>query len=73
MTIANNTEAGTAYALAGEYLDALVAYVGILNSDLDYSAEDSITVATDKYIAPLAEENVNLATYVTARLLESGN
>ncbi|MFC1780747.1 Ig-like domain-containing protein, partial [Planctomycetota bacterium] len=70
--ISNNTEAGTAYALAGEYLDALVAYVGILNSDLDYSVEDSITLATDKYVAPLADENVNLATYVAVRLLESG-
>ncbi len=70
--IANNTEAGNAYALAGEYIDALVAYVGVLE-DLGYSSEDSITVASDKYIAPLAEgDNVGLAAYVSARLTSLG-
>ena len=70
--IANNAEAGNAYALAGEYIDALVAYVGILE-DLGYSTEDSITVASDKYIAPLAEGgDVGIAAYVAARLTALG-
>ncbi len=70
--IANNTESDNAYALAGEYIDALVAYVGILE-DLGYSSEDSITVASDKYVAPLAEgDNVGLAAYVAARLTALG-
>jgi len=65
--IADNTDEDSQYALAGEYLDSLVAYVGILQ-DLGLTAEDAIGVATDKYIAPLAEDNVGLATYMSARL-----
>ena len=65
--IAMNTDADSQYALAGEYLDSLVAYVGTLE-DLGFSAEDAINVATDKYIAPLAENNVGVASYMSARL-----
>ena len=70
--IANNTEADNAYALAGQYLDALTAYVSIV-SNLGLSNEKAITVATDKYIAPLIEAgNEGLAAYVTARLTSLG-
>jgi hypothetical protein len=65
--IADNTDEDSQYALAGEYLDSLVAYVGTLQ-DLGFSPEDAIGVATDKYIAPLAEDNIGLATYMSARL-----
>jgi filamentous hemagglutinin family protein len=79
--IANNTEADllprlasrdaearNAYALAGQYLDALTAYVSIV-SNLGLSTEQAVTVATDKYIAPLiTSDNAGLAAYVTARL-----
>ncbi len=66
--IASNTEADNAYALAGQYLDALTAYMSIV-SNLGLSTEQAITVATDKYIAPLiTSDNVGLAAYVTARL-----
>ncbi len=71
--IANNTEEDNALALAGGYIDALVAYVSIV-SDLGLmTTEDAITVAADKYVAPLAEgDNVGLATYVAARLTALG-
>ena len=70
--IANNIEADNAYALAGQYLDALTAYVNIV-SNLGLSTEQAITVATDKYIAPLIDsDNVGLATFVTARLTSIG-
>ena len=66
--IANNTEADNAYALAGEYLDALTAYVSIV-SNLGLSSEQAITVATDKYVAPLIDgSSEGVAAYVTARL-----
>ncbi len=66
--IANNTEADNAYALAGKYLDALTEYVSTVSS-LGLSNEQAITVATDKYIAPLiTSDNAGLAAYVTARL-----
>ena len=70
--IANNTEADNAYALAGQYLDALTTYVSIV-SNLGLSTEEAITVATDKYIVPLVEgDNVGLAAYLTARLTALG-
>ena len=70
--IANKSEEGNAYALAGEYIDALVAYVGIME-DLGYSPEDSITVVSDKYVAPLVERgNTTLAVYVAVRLTSLG-
>jgi filamentous hemagglutinin family protein len=68
--IANNAEADNAYALAEQYLDALTTYVSVV-SNLGLSTEDAITVATDKYIAPLIEEgNVGLAAYITSRLTD---
>ena len=65
--IASNTDSDSQYALAEEYIDSLVAYVGTLQ-DLGFSPEDAINVATDKYIAPLAEDNAGVATYMSARL-----
>ena len=69
--IADNTDEDSQYALAGEYLDSLVAYVGTLQ-DLGFSPEDAISVATDKYIAPLAEDNIGLATYMSSKLTSLG-
>ncbi|MBN2180876.1 MAG: cadherin-like domain-containing protein [Sedimentisphaerales bacterium] len=70
--IANNTQADNAYALAGAYLDALTAYVTVVSS-LGLSTEDAITVATDKYIAPLIDsDNAGLAAYLTARMTAMG-
>ena len=71
--IAQNTETDNQYALAGEYLDALALYVGILNSELNFSAEESVQVATNNYVGQLAEgENVGLTAYVAARLAALG-
>lgn len=71
--IARNTEADSNYALAGEYLDALAGYVGILNSELGFTIEESVTFAADKYVIPLAEtENIGLAAYVAAGLAALG-
>ncbi|MBN2183637.1 MAG: filamentous hemagglutinin N-terminal domain-containing protein [Sedimentisphaerales bacterium] len=70
--IANNTEADNAYAVAGEYLDALTTYITVVSS-LGLSTEDAITFATDKYIAPLIDTgNASLATYLTARMTAIG-
>ena len=69
----HNAQANNHYAVAGEYLDALVAYVGVLNNDLSFSTEESIMFAVDKYVAPLAEsQNVGLTAYVAARLADLG-
>jgi filamentous hemagglutinin family protein len=67
--IANDVEGNVQYAAAGEYLDALAKYVGILTSDMGYSADQAVQLATDNYVQKLAEgENMGVATYVAARL-----
>ncbi|MBN2592520.1 MAG: cadherin-like domain-containing protein [Sedimentisphaerales bacterium] len=71
--ISRNARANNRYAAAGEYVDAIVAYVGVLNNDLAFSTEESIMFAVDKYVAPLAEgQNAGLAAYIAARLATLG-
>ncbi len=63
---------GTYYALAGEWIDAVVAYVGIMNTEMGYSAADSVAFA-EKYLTPITDVgNVTLTAYVTARLAALG-
>jgi hypothetical protein len=71
--IQRNSQAYNNYATAGEYLDALVAYVGILSNDLNFSAEESVMFAVDNYVVPLAEnQSVGLAAYIASRLADLG-
>ena len=71
--IANNTDPRSQYAEAGKYLDALAAYVGALNNGMNFSTEESITFAADRYVAPLANGgNANVAAFVAARLAALG-
>jgi hypothetical protein len=68
--IANNIDAESIYATAGEYLDALADYVDILSSEMGLTTEEAIELVTAKYVEPLAEgdENVGLVAYVAAIL-----
>ncbi len=68
--IARHTDDGTHYAAAGQYLDALAQYVGLLNENFNYPMVDSVAFAADKYVGPLAEktDNVAVSTYVASRL-----
>ena len=71
--IQRNSKALNYYATAGEYLDALVAYVGILSNDMSFSPEEAVMFAVDNYVAPLAEnQGAGLAAYVAARLSALG-
>jgi hypothetical protein len=71
--IARNSQAYNHYATAGEYMDALVVYVGILSTDLNFSAEESVMFAVDNYVVPLAEnQSAGLAVYIAARLAAMG-
>ncbi len=71
--ISRNSQTNNQYAAAGEYVDAIVAYVGILNDEMAFSAEESIMFAVDKYVAPLAEDQgAGLAAYIAARLADLG-
>jgi hypothetical protein len=67
--IANDIEGNVQYAAAGEYLDALAKYVGILNSEMGFTADEAVQFATDNYVEQLVEaEDLGVAAYVAARL-----
>ena len=71
--IANDIEGNVQYAAAGEYLDALAKYVGILNSEMGFSADESIQFATNNYVLKLVEgENLGVAAYVASTLAALG-
>ena len=71
--IQRNSQAYNNYTTAGEYVDALVVYVGILSTDLNFSPEEAVMFAVDNYVAPLAEnQSVGLAAYIAARLAGLG-
>jgi filamentous hemagglutinin family protein len=67
-SINNSTEAEADLAYAKDYIDTLQRYVNILDTNLEMSQADSLTVAVDNYIAPLAQENANLAVFLTAMM-----
>jgi len=55
------------YALAGKYLRALADYIGILNSEMGFSAVESVQFVTNKYINRLTgDENVGVAAFLAA-------
>jgi hypothetical protein len=65
-------EAGTQYAAAGEWLDALAGYVGILNAEMGFSIPESVAFV-NKYLTPIAElDNASVAAYVEARVAALG-
>jgi len=65
-------EAGTTYAAAGQWLDALAEYVGILNAEMGFSVPESVAFV-GKYLAPVAElDNASLTAYVEARVAALG-
>jgi VCBS repeat-containing protein len=71
--IARNTEEDNYYATAGQYLDALVTYVGILNTDFGFSTEESVQLVTDKYVNRLTQgQSVGVAAFLAASLAALG-
>ena len=70
--IASHTNDDTQYAAAGQWLDAMAQYVGILNNELGYSKAESVAMA-GKYIAPAtAKGNAALTAYIEARVAALG-
>jgi hypothetical protein len=71
--IANDIVGNRQYAEAGEYLDALAKYVGVLNAQMGFSADEAVQFATENYVQKLIEDqNVGVAAYVAARLAALG-
>jgi hypothetical protein len=64
-----NDEDKAHYRLAGKWLDALVEYVGILQSEVNWSVDESVEFVLDKYVAPVTEgSDVNLAMFLHLQL-----
>ncbi|MHC5061671.1 MAG: filamentous hemagglutinin N-terminal domain-containing protein [Planctomycetota bacterium] len=71
--LALHTDDGTHYAAAGQWLDSLVEYIGILNSEIGWSMAESVAFATTKYAAPAtAEADVTVMAYIETQLSALG-
>jgi hypothetical protein len=67
-----NSEVGTTYASAAEWIDALAVYVTVLSTEMGWSAAEAVAFA-GKYVTPVTETgNVSLTAYVQARLAALG-
>jgi hypothetical protein len=72
--ISRHVSDDTYYATAGQWLDALVEYIGILSSDLGWSLDEAVTLVTDKYVAPAIEgADANLAAFIAMQLADLGD
>jgi len=71
--IVRNTDEDSYYAVAGEYLDALATYIGVLNNDMGFSTVESVQFVTDKYVGRFTQgDNVGVATFIAANLAALG-
>jgi filamentous hemagglutinin family protein len=72
--IADDGDTDSRYVKARAYLDALSEYVGTLNRDMDFSKEESVLFAADRYVAPLAQDSRNdaVVAFIAARLAALG-
>ncbi|MHC4642103.1 MAG: hypothetical protein ACYS32_10695, partial [Planctomycetota bacterium] len=65
---AEHSDDRTHYADAGQWIDALVAYIGIMRTEMGYSAADAAAFA-EKYLTPVNESgNAAMTAYVLARI-----
>lgn len=59
----------TYYAAAGQWLDALVEYIGILDAEMGWSVDEAVALVADKYVAPVTEDtDINLIAFVNMLL-----
>ncbi len=71
--IRGNTDEDSYYALADEYLDAFVTYIGILNSEMGFSTTRSVQFVTNKYINRLPQDqNVGVVAFLAGCLAVLG-
>jgi filamentous hemagglutinin family protein len=71
--ITRNTDKDSYYAMADEYLDALVTYTGILSSEMGISTKKSAQFITYKYLSRLTQDqNVGVGAFLEACLAALG-
>jgi len=67
--IARHGDDNTYYTEAGQWLDALVEYVGILSTDMGWSLDEAVALVIDNYVAPATEgADANLDAFIAMRL-----
>lgn len=67
--IANNTESNNDYDVAGQYLEALIEYVDILDREVGLPTNKAIELVTARYVNRLGQgNNVRIMPFITARL-----
>ena len=65
--ITRNTDKDSYYAVAKEYIDALITYTGILSSEMGVSTTESVKFVTYKYISRSTQtQNVGVAAFLEA-------
>jgi filamentous hemagglutinin family protein len=71
--ITRNTDEDSYYAVADEYLDALVTYTGILSSEMGISTIKSAQFVTYKYLSRLTQDqNVGVSAFLAGCLAALG-
>jgi filamentous hemagglutinin family protein len=71
--IARNTDDDSYYAVADEYLDALVTYTRVMSSEMGVSTRKSAQFITYKYISRLTQDqNVGVGAFLEACLAALG-
>ena len=66
---AQHTNDGTHYAAAGQWLDALTEYVTILNTDIGWSADESIAFVMGKYGTAITDAgDVSVTAFIQMHL-----
>jgi hypothetical protein len=69
----NAAKEGSNYAVAAEYLDAFVAYVAVLDTQMGSPVGDSVAFVMDKHGTGIRENsNPNIAAYIAMRLSAAG-
>lgn len=73
-TFSEHIDDGTQYAVAGEYINALAEYIGIITEEIGWSSDYATAFVMDKYGTAITESgDANLTAYVMAQLASFGN
>lgn len=71
---ADMAENDAQYAMAGDYVDAFVSYVAVLERDLKMPVGDPVALVLEKYGKGITgSDNPNLAAYIAAQLTAGGS
>jgi filamentous hemagglutinin family protein len=70
--LTDKADTGTHYALAAQWIDSLVEYVGVLNTEIGWTSEKSVAFVMKKYGSQLTEgDDMRAAMFVQIYMEES--